>query len=387
MTVTDSKVVLGVGAQTERGRREENQDNMSGFSSPFGPVYIVADGMGGHRGGAEASHIVVETFRQCLADPGQQSLEEALCSATSAANAAVLTRGMSGDPSVAGMGSTVVFAVVSNNAEGSELWIGHVGDSRAYLLREGSLRQLTRDHSAVQRLLDADMVTADEARSHPDASVLTRVVGREPSVLLELSGPEPLLPDDIVLLCSDGLSGYVDHNLIQNELQIRRSPSESAQSLISLALERGSDDNITVQVLRTSAPAAAEQALQPESKEFNAPRHSGSSDLEDKSRRLRRAVASHMAVGLIGIALGFGTAWVWQTVRGKGRPTAQSSQGYTVPASGHGGALPDQGGGSAAPAGQHPGRQEGTVSRGGPRPSPSTPRTDPQHTTDENVSQ
>jgi PPM family protein phosphatase len=242
---------LGVGARSEKGRREENQDKMTAFPTSLGTVYIVADGMGGHRGGAEASHLVIEGYRKHLTSFQEGAgLPDVLQAATVLTNAEILEAGHSGDPAVAGMGSTVVMAVLRTGANGMEMLTGHIGDSRAYLLRSGSLHRLTRDHSAVQRMVDAQILTPEAARSHPDSNVLTRALGQQPNVVIDVSMPEPLLPGDTLLLCSDGLWGYVPDEQLQHELSLDRSASEAADALADLALEQGSDDNITLQVLR-----------------------------------------------------------------------------------------------------------------------------------------
>jgi PPM family protein phosphatase len=251
MAANRSDLTLGTGARSERGRREENQDKMTAFPTSLGTVYIVADGMGGHRGGAEASHRVIEGYRTHLSSFQEGAgLPDVLQAATVLTNAEILEAGHSGDPSIAGMGSTVVIAVLRISANGMELLTGHIGDSRAYLLREGALHRLTRDHSAVQRMVDAQILTPEAARSHPDSNVLTRALGQQPDVTIDVSEPKPLQAGDTVLLCSDGLWGYVSDEQILHELTLDRSASEAADALVDLALAQGSDDNITLQVLR-----------------------------------------------------------------------------------------------------------------------------------------
>ncbi len=246
-----AEMTLGVGARSEKGRRDENQDKMTAFSTSLGTFYIVADGMGGHRGGAAASHKVVEGYRAHLSS-FHEGMEFAriLQHATELTNADILAEGRSGDPSVAGMGSTVVMAMLRSAPAGMEILTAHVGDSRAYLLRDGTLTQLTHDHSAVQRMVDEQMISAEVARSHPDLNVLTRALGKQPDIEIEVGPMWPLLPGDAVLLCTDGLWGHLSEQEIVHELSVERSASEGADALVELALERGSDDNITVQILR-----------------------------------------------------------------------------------------------------------------------------------------
>jgi protein phosphatase len=251
MAMNQPYLALGVGVRTEQGRRENNQDKMTAFSTPMGMFYIVADGMGGHRGGAEASHRVVEGFQNHL-NSFQESadLTEILQRATSLTNLEILAESNSGDPLVAGMGSTVAMAVLMSKATGMEMMTAHIGDSRAYMLRNGKLRRLTRDHSAVQRMVDEQLITPEVARTHPDLNILTRAIGKQPDVAIEVGELIDLHPGDTVLLCTDGLWGPLLDEQIAQELSIDRSAQDSADALVQLALDAGSDDNITLQVLR-----------------------------------------------------------------------------------------------------------------------------------------
>ena len=299
MAANRPDLTLGTGARSERGRREENQDKMTAFPTSLGTVYIVADGMGGHRGGAEASHRVIEGYRRHLTFFQEGAgLPDVLQAATVLTNAEILEAGHSGDPSIAGMGSTVVIAVLRTGANGMEMLTGHIGDSRAYLLRERVLHRLTRDHSAVQRMVDAQILTPEAARSHPDSNVLTRALGQQPDITIDVSEPRPLHAGDIVLLCSDGLWGYVSDEQILHELTVDRSASEAADALVDLALAQGSDDNITLQVLR----------------------------LEDHHRALSATGALRRT-----LTDGFGTARLLQR-RGRPVPSAPVEAGLAAPA-------------------------------------------------------
>lgn len=252
-------IALGVGARSEKGRREDNQDKMTSFSTPLGTFYIVADGMGGHRGGAEASLSVVEGYRKHLqAFPEAADFADVLQHATVLTNAEILAAGRSGDPSIAGMGSTVVMAmlrtvsggVAGGGASGMEVLTAHIGDSRAYLLRGGKLTQLTHDHSAVQRMVDEQLISPEAARTHPDLNVLTRAIGKQAEIAIEVGPRLALYPGDTILLCTDGLWGHVPDERMAYELSVDRSASETADVLVQLALDQGSDDNITLQILR-----------------------------------------------------------------------------------------------------------------------------------------
>jgi len=266
MRNSDSRTKLVVGARSERGLREENQDQMTGFSTSLGEVYLVADGMGGHRGGAEASRMVAEGYRSELTSYAPtMPMDAALHRATAAVNQALLTQGQSDDPSTRGMGSTVVLVALQKAGAGQSFLVGHVGDSRAYLLRRGVLRRLTSDHSMVQRMVDEKLITPEEARNHPNSNVLTRALGQQPDVAIELSTPEPLEPGDRIVLCSDGLWGYVADDAIAQVAAATPDSQAIAEKLVALALEGGSDDNITVQVVH------AEPAPEPVGGHFHAP--------------------------------------------------------------------------------------------------------------------
>ena len=268
-------IALGVGARSETGRRDDNQDKMTAFSTPLGTFYIVADGMGGHRGGAEASRSVVEGYRNhLLSFPDAADISGVLQHATSLTNSEILAAGRSGDPSTAGMGSTVVMAMLRSDPSGMEVLTAHIGDSRAYLLRGGVLTQLTHDHSAVQRLVDEQLITQESARSHPDLNVLTRALGKQADVVLEIGQRLPLYMGDTVLLCTDGLWGHVTDEQIAYELSADRTTSETADTLVQLALDQGSDDNITLQILRLEDRQSAGRPFVPEDTSATIPRES-----------------------------------------------------------------------------------------------------------------
>ncbi len=239
---------LQVGVLSHAGSvRTENQDRMTQFNSVFGEVFIVADGMGGHLGGATASSMVVALMQECLAQPIQdQPLAAALTNATEVVNRKVFQHGHSGDPLLAGMGSTMVAVVVTPELE---LVVGSVGDSRAYLFREGRLQRITKDHTRVQQYVDAGMISEADARVHPEASFLTRAIGQKGEVLPEIFPAIQLQVADIVLLCSDGLCGYVEDSEIERTLrQFGKASQDAAKALVELALAAGGEDNVTVQL-------------------------------------------------------------------------------------------------------------------------------------------
>ncbi|SAL27903.1 PP2C family protein-serine/threonine phosphatase [Caballeronia humi] len=234
--------------------RTENQDRMSWVRARAGDIFVVSDGMGGHAGGALAAQLTVETLQQKLADLASlDSAAATLESAFQAANDAVFVRGQSSNPATARMGATAVALL----AAGNQVMLAHVGDSRAYLLdRRGTLQRLTKDHSLVQRMVDAKVLSEAQAANHPDASVLERAMGQAARVEVEVSGWVRVHPGEACMLCSDGLCGYVEDDDIAAVMRSGHAAQQTADELVRLALERGGEDNVTVQVLHYGARQA-----------------------------------------------------------------------------------------------------------------------------------
>jgi PPM family protein phosphatase len=207
-------------------------------------VFAVADGLGGHQGGEVASAAAVEPLARLdgreLADPGEAA--EALANAIRAANEAILDRA-AGDPALYGMGTTVTAAAFAGDRS---LQLAHVGDSRAYLLREGGLAQLTTDHTVVGELVRRGRLTPEQAAIHPERSILTRAVGLDPRVPVDLPDPLELKSGDQLLLCSDGLTETVDDDQIARLLSAAPDGHAACTSLIDAANDAGGPDNITV---------------------------------------------------------------------------------------------------------------------------------------------
>ena len=243
-----------VGAKTHPGKvRSENQDRMSRFATPMGEVFLVADGMGGHEGGGIAARMVSEGFEKRLGRlTAEFSPQSALQHTAQQVNAEIYRHAHDGDPRTEKMGSTAVLALVA----GSRALIGHAGDSRAYLFRGGRLQRLTKDHSAIQKMLDHHMLTEAEARDHPDASVINRAFGQAPELELELSPPISLQSGDGLLLCTDGLCGYVDDGEIERVISGMDDAQQITDRLIDLALDAGGEDNVTIQFLQFGPRAA-----------------------------------------------------------------------------------------------------------------------------------
>ena len=239
---------LEFGALSETGYvREENQDRMSGSVAPAGHLYIVADGMGGHMGGALAAELTVDVLRKHIGEaPADTPVEKLLRDAFASANNVVYEKGHSGDSETEGMGSAAVLLL----ALGKTARVAHVGDSRAYLFRNSRLSRLTTDHTRVQRMVDAGMLRPEEAEDHPDSSVLERAIGNRPEVAVDISGELPLIEGDAFLLCSDGLSAYVSDKEIESVLKGDAVVQEVPARLVGLALGKGGRDNITVQFIQ-----------------------------------------------------------------------------------------------------------------------------------------
>lgn len=247
-----SPLEITFGEVCDQGKvREENQDAVRHSRVPLGDLLVVADGIGGYRGGATASRMVIEEFDRCLAEAAADASPEAVIrEAATQANACIYHAATAINSPYRQMGSTVVMALLVRAESGLTAWIGHIGDSRAYLVRDGRLNRITSDHSAVQALLDCNLITPEQAASHPDASVLTRSLGHRPEVDIDLS-TVALLPGDALLLCSDGLWGYVPEPQMETIAVDPRLPvHETAQQLLQLALAAGGHDNIGIEMAR-----------------------------------------------------------------------------------------------------------------------------------------
>jgi protein phosphatase len=265
MSVVSIPEAVGISfaSQCDRGKvRDENQDFVLQAAVPLGDLLMVADGIGGYAGGAIASRMAVEVFSSCLAGmpaffPPAIAIQEAACRA----GAEIASAAAQAGTAYSRMGTTVVLALLRQDPEcspaGVQAWIGHIGDSRAYLVHHGRLRRITRDHSAMQLLLDRNLITPEETRHHPDASVLTRALGHDPNVEIELN-EVALAPGDTLLLCSDGLWGFVPEKEMESVLaDPKLSADEASRALLGLALGAGGHDNVGLQMARlagTSEP-------------------------------------------------------------------------------------------------------------------------------------
>ncbi len=240
---TDSTYDAGTTTQLMWGARSDvgcvrphNEDSYLVQS----PLFCVCDGMGGHAAGEVASSIAVET----IAKTAPQSADAArLAAAVEAANAAVIEAALNG-LGKPGMGCTATCAYIENDT----LAIAHVGDSRAYLLHEGTLIRVTRDHSYVEELVDAGEITADEARVHPNRSVITRALGSDPAMYADHFTLH-IEEGDRLILCSDGLSSMIPDSDIENIATQSSSAQICVDNLVDAALAAGGHDNVTVVVV------------------------------------------------------------------------------------------------------------------------------------------
>lgn len=233
--------------------RQENNDSVLHLRIPLGDLMVVADGVGGYIGRSTASQMVVESFREHLAAlPSDYPADKALQEAAKFTNAKLLmTPREPGMPNVR-MGSTVVVALLQESAEGPHAWVGHIGDSRAYLLRAERLYRLTTDHSAAQSLVDWNLITSEEAQHHPDATVMTRSLGLNPKVEIDIED-HPLATGDTLMLCSHGLWGPVPEKEIEAAVA-GEALGEAAHKLLELALAAGGRDGIAIEMARLMVP-------------------------------------------------------------------------------------------------------------------------------------
>ena len=221
------------GSRTDVGLvRDHNEDSLT--VAP--PVFAVADGMGGHAAGEVASEIAIQTLVENAPDTADG---DALARAVVEANRAVIRAAVDGR-GTQGMGTTMTAAVL----DGVRLVVAQVGDSRAYLLHRGNLQRITRDHSLVADMVEAGEITEEQARVHPQRSVITRALGSDPRTLPDIY-EMTLEGGDRLLLCSDGLSSMIEDDVIQSVLSRRCDPQLCANILVNEAIKAGGFDNVT----------------------------------------------------------------------------------------------------------------------------------------------
>ena len=240
---------LAWGSRSDVGLvREHNEDS---FVVQF-PLFAVADGMGGHEAGEVASAIAVSR----LAEEAPHAADDAaLAAAIEEANRAVIEAPSKGTGR-AGMGTTCTAVVI----DGSAMAVAHVGDSRCYLLHKGQLMRVTHDHSYVEELVAAGQITPEEARIHPNRSVITRALGNDPAMRADHFSVD-VTKGDRVLLCSDGLSSMVTDGVIEETLMSCTTPQTCADALVDAALAAGGSDNVTCIVIDVKNDGVADRAL------------------------------------------------------------------------------------------------------------------------------
>jgi protein phosphatase len=225
--------------KTDTGRqRRDNEDN----AFVRAPLFVVADGMGGAQAGEVASQLAVEEFHQALPDEG--SAEERLTDRIRAANRRIYDLSRT-QHEHAGMGTTLTAAYLDDD----HLAVAHVGDSRAYIFRDGELTRLTQDHSLVEELVRQGKLTEEQAAEHPQRSIITRALGIEGDVEVD-TWSYPMRAGDVILLCSDGLTSMIGEEQIARILSGETSLDRVADGLIGAANDAGGRDNITVVLFR-----------------------------------------------------------------------------------------------------------------------------------------
>jgi PPM family protein phosphatase len=272
------------GAKTDVGQvRGTNEDRF--VARP--PLFLVADGMGGQNAGEVAASMTAELFEGAVAD-GALSTMAQLADALGRANASVWERSAR-DRELQGMGTTCTAVLVT----GSRLLIAHVGDSRAYLLRRNELRQLTTDHTFVQRLIDEGRLRPEDVASHPQRSVIVRAIGAAAEIVTDRLTVD-LEAGDRLLLCSDGLSSLVTAGEIAGALAGHADPQAAAERLVDLANREGGIDNVTAVVVDPDGldPAGTGRAV----------RASVEGTLDRRRWRRRLAASAVLLVLALGIA-------------------------------------------------------------------------------------
>ena len=250
--------VTAAGLSDVGKKRKTNEDSF--HIDPGRGLFIVADGMGGHAAGEVASQLAVDTIQEFLRMSDADSeitwpfeFDESLSAGGNRIQAAIhlanreIVRHMQTQEDTRGMGTTVVTAVVADDS----CFIGHVGDSRAYLIRDGTIQQLTRDHTFVNEQVERGFMSRAEADRHPARNILTRAVGSSEELHVDLVETR-LAAGDRILLCSDGLSSMVQDEEILRTLEEHPDLEDACQALVSLANQNGGWDNVTAVVIRAS---------------------------------------------------------------------------------------------------------------------------------------
>lgn len=299
----DPEARVQIASRSDVGQvRSANEDSCDTFERADGTrLLIVADGMGGHQGGATASLTAVAMIRELFDQDTSNNTPDMIQRAIQTANARIYEIAQE-DPGLEGMGTTVVAFLLDTRYRGT---VAHVGDSRAYRYRKGQLKALTTDHSVVAEMQRRGLISADEAAIHPRRNEILRSVGILPAVEVEVAAVE-VAPGDRFVLCSDGLSGVVGDDEIAAVVQAE-TPGAAVDLLIQMANERGAPDNVTVQVL--SIPTG-DGGGDPEATAPVELSEVGIQAIENKRRERRRA--RRAAFVIVVLALGTGAYFIWR---------------------------------------------------------------------------
>lgn len=297
------------GARTDVGRlRENNQDAYLVAE----PLYGIADGMGGHAAGDVAAQTAVSTVRSLLESNPPKGPDD-LARYLEKANASVWRKATE-DADLQGMGTT--FTLI--HIDGDTAALGHVGDSRAYMFREGRLRQITKDHTLVQRMVDEGRIRAEEAAHHPQRNVISRALGIDNEIEVDVS-TVALHAGDRLLICSDGLTSMLSDERIASMLQGDLDPDALAERMITAANEAGGEDNITVVILDVVGNGGS-SASNPAPRVATPPPPPSSDDTKDgddaemmqerEPRRIPWRTIAWIAIPLLLLGAGFAAAKV-----------------------------------------------------------------------------
>lgn len=256
--------VLTIGTATDPGRRKKENEDYCAYYPPEegrqhkkGILLALADGMGGRAGGATASKIAVEVLMREYYQDYFGSIPESLARAFLKANQEVIEKGMA-EKGLDGMATTLTAVVIKDD----KMYHAHVGDSRGYIIFEDRIRHFTEDHSYVASLVKAGAISEEEALNHPQANVITRAIGADKELKIDLSEkPRPLRTRQYLLLCCDGLYKDVSDKEILDIVREYREPGIASQKLVDKANEYGGTDNITVLIARIDRLSLASRIL------------------------------------------------------------------------------------------------------------------------------
>lgn len=248
----DSPLRIRVGKYTSIGNyRDNNEDRL--FVDDAQQVYIVADGMGGQAAGEQASQLAVDLVPSKLSDiplacHDGELIRRSVSQAVVAANEAIIAQGAA-DPNFQNMGTTIVMVMV----RGPMAYVAHLGDSRAYLIRDHQIQAITVDHNLAQALYEAKTISKEDLKTHRFRHMLWKYLGAKEAG----DGPElkeiELKPGDRLLLATDGLTGALDDDVLLEESSSRPDPQKCAEELVNLSLDRGSKDNVTCVIINVDA--------------------------------------------------------------------------------------------------------------------------------------